>query len=116
MSAPSRPTFDYAVRLFDNGPAVSERSPPTAEHLARVQDCLSRVAQLYGDKKYIAGEQVTYGDLMVAGTLNMLMTLLTDEEKGQVFEWEGGRWKAMIDEFEGAGYTKTDQGEVYVPH
>jgi glutathione S-transferase len=108
--------FERLVRTIDNGPPLAERSVPPPEAWTRVQEGFSRLAQLYGTHKYVFGEHVTYADFLVASVLFMLHPSVSDERKADIRKWDSGKWGALMDEFEAAGYTATDRGEVYVAH
>jgi glutathione S-transferase len=114
MTPRSGAAFERLVRSMDNGPPFAERTPPPPEAWTAVQEGFSRLAQQYGAHKYVFGEHVTYADLLVASVLFSLYPAVSDERKADIRKWDGGRWGALMDEFQAAGYTATDRGEDYV--
>jgi glutathione S-transferase len=116
MSPSSGAAFERLVRSIDNGPPFAERPPPPPEAWTRVQEGFSRLAQLCGTHKYAFGDHITYADFLAASMLYMLYASVSDERKAEIRKWDGGKWGALTDEFEAAGYTATDRGEVYVAH
>jgi glutathione S-transferase len=114
MSPRSGAAFERIVQLVQPGLPLAERPPPPPEDWARVQEGFSRLAQLYGTHKYVFGDHITYADLLVASMLYMLYSSVSDERKADIRKWDSGKWRAMMNEFEAAGYTATDRGEVYV--
>jgi glutathione S-transferase len=115
MTAKSRTALERKAHDVDGGPSIADRPPVTAENFERVRQRLSEVAQRYGDRKYLSGDQLTYADFAVVVRLLTLDALITEEEKKQVLTGDGGRWTKLLEEFETAGYLTTDEGEIYAP-
>jgi glutathione S-transferase len=115
MTPRNREAFERVIREADGGPPLAERPVPTSENFKRLQESFTRLSELCGDKKYVFGDDLTYADFILASFLVMLVATLPEEEKNQFLAWDGGRWKALLDEFENAGYMATDHGELYVP-
>jgi glutathione S-transferase len=114
MSPRSTAALERFFRSMDNGPPFAERPPPSPEAWTRVQEGFSRlVVQQYGSHKYAFGDSITYADFVVAGVLYCLYREVSDAQKADMRAWDGGRWGALMDELEAAGYTATDRGEVY---
>jgi glutathione S-transferase len=95
------------------GLPIKDLPPPNAETLKRAEQNLSKLAATYKGQKYLAGDHITYPDLVVAAVLVCLVNSLNDEEKGQFNTWDNGKWAAMLGEFGAAGYLAMDDGEIY---
>ena len=49
---------------------------------------------------FLGGDRICYADLVVAGFLTHIETLVSEEEwKGNVMIWDGGRWARFMDAF-----------------
>jgi glutathione S-transferase len=114
MSPQSAAAWERVIRSFDNGPPFAERPRPTAESWQNLRGSFTRFAQQYEGHKYRFGDHITYADLVIAALLLALDGSATKEQRAEFRTWDDGRWAALIEEVQGAGYTATDHGEFYV--
>ncbi|EGN93796.1 hypothetical protein SERLA73DRAFT_188903 [Serpula lacrymans var. lacrymans S7.3] len=50
--------------------------------------------------KWILGDTVSYADILTASRINWFRVLLEQEQWTEMSSWHGGRWKAILEEFE----------------
>ena len=55
---------------------------------------------------YFYGQEVTYPDLVVASLFMGMKTFADEEMWSQAKEWNEGKWKRLLDDFEEREYTK----------
>jgi glutathione S-transferase len=117
MGARSLAAFERFMRALDGGPPFAARARPMAGDWRRVREGFARLAQQYAaGRPYRFGARLTYADLVVAAILATVRNCVSAEQFEDVRAWDGGRWGALVDEVEGAGYLATDRGEVYDAH
>jgi glutathione S-transferase len=102
----------------ENNIKLEERSPvgPTRdEQFKSLQKGFTRLAKCYekngNDSKFIMGNQISYGDFLVASWLLCAERAIGQNEWDEIMKFDEGRWKRLLKGLD--EYTSTDEGEEY---
>jgi glutathione S-transferase len=102
----------------ENNLTLEERSPagPTRDQqFEGIRKGFTRLARCYEkngkDSKFIMGDQISYGDFLVASWLLWTKRTTSDDEWNEIMTFDEGRWKRLLEDLD--EYTSTDEGEVY---
>jgi glutathione S-transferase len=107
------------TREADEGKALEELSPTEkrAEQFTSLQKGYNRLARCYekngtdGKGKFLMGDQISYGDFIIASWLMWTKPTVTVDEWERVMAYSDGRWKRLLQDL--AEYQNVDEGEVY---
>jgi glutathione S-transferase len=110
LNAASQPYFRSTREAFW-GLTLEEMAP--ADKQAALWTALERALDRFdgytrGPGTFVAGERMTYADVLMAGWLLWVKYLFGEESKEwkQVESWHGGRWGRLMTEFKKIEYTE----------